>query len=101
LEPTIVNRIVLSFLVCISTSLPLVARAAVVASTSIPDGTYTAKVVKVIDSKHVDVTLDNGNEATLPAGRATVDFSKVQANDTIKFSLISGSVVVYLDLTSH
>lgn len=80
-------------------SLPVVARAATVAAASIPDGTYTVKVVKVIDSKHVDVLMDNGQEATLAAGRAYVDFSKVQANDQIKLSLIGGNVMVFMDLT--
>lgn len=94
------NRTCLLAALCFALS-PAVARAATVAATSIPDGTYTAKVVKVIDAKHVDVLLDNGNEATLPAGRAYVDFSKVQPNDQIKLSLIGGNVMVYLDLTNH
>ena len=81
--------------------LPIAARAATVASTSIPDGTYTVKVVKVVDAKHVDVVLDNGQEATLAAGRATVDFSKVQPNDQLKLSLIRGTVMVFFDFTSH
>jgi hypothetical protein len=55
----------------------------------------------VIDAKHVDVVLDNGEESTLPSGRSYVDFSKLQANDQIKVSIISGSVMVFLDLTSH
>ena len=74
---------------------PIATRAATVAATTIPDGTYTAKVVKVIDPKHVEVLLDNGQEATLPAGRSNVDFSKVQPNDQIKLSLIKGNVMVY------
>jgi hypothetical protein len=57
--------------------------------------------VKVVDPKHIDVVLDNGQEATLPAGRSYVEFSKVQANDQLKLSLIDGNVMVYLDLTSH
>ena len=81
--------------------LPLAARAATVAANSIPNGTYTVKVVKVVDPKHVDVVLDNGQEAVLPAGRAYVDFSKLQANDQIKLSLIDGNVMVFMDLTSH
>lgn len=89
-------------LVALSIALwPIATHAAIVGATTIPDGTYTAKVVKVVDSKHVDVLLDNGQEATLPAGRPYVDFSKVQPNDQIKLSLINGSVMVYLDLTSH
>lgn len=95
------NRRSLIAAICFATLLPVAARAAVVASTSIPDGTYTVVVVKVVDSKHVDVKLDNGQESTLGAGRPTVDFSKVQANDSLKLSLIGGNVMVYLDLTNH
>jgi len=80
---------------------PLCARAATVAATTLPDGTYTVKVEKIIDPKHVQVQMDNGNDVTLVAGRASVDFSKLQPNDQIKCSLISGTVMVYLDLTSH
>ncbi|HEV3091342.1 MAG TPA: hypothetical protein VGX91_07885 [Candidatus Cybelea sp.] len=80
---------------------PLGALGATVAASSIPDGTYTATVQKVVDAKHVDVLLENGSETTLPAGRSSVDFSKLQPNDQIKLSLISGSVMVYLDLTTH
>ncbi len=94
------SRIRLLFALCI-VMLPIAAHAATVASTSIPDGTYTVKVVKVVDAKHVDVVLDNGQEATLPAGRAYVNFSKVQPNDQLKLSLISGNVMVFLDLTTH
>lgn len=81
--------------------MPLTARAALVAATTIPDGTYTVKVMKVVDPKHVDVVLDNGQESVLAAGRSNVDFSKVQANDQIKLSLIGGNVMVFLDLTNH
>ncbi len=56
---------------------------------SFPDGTYTATVERVVDAKHVQVVID-GKETMLTAGRATVDFSKVQANDQLKLSLIGG-----------
>jgi type 1 fimbria pilin len=84
----------------------LFAPAAVLAASTvdaslIPDGTYTVKVERVVDSKHVTVVMDNGTETTLPAGRPTVDFSKVQPNDQLKLSLIKGSVMVFADLTSH
>lgn len=69
--------------------------------TLIPDGTYTVTVKKVVDSKHVTVQMTNGAESTLGAGRPTVDFAKVKANDQMKCSIIKGAVVVYLDLTSH
>lgn len=80
---------------------PAMAAAAVVDAVQIPDGTYTVKVEKVVDPKHVLVLLENGNETTLGAGRDTVDFSKVQPNDQLKLSLIKGTVMVYADLTSH
>jgi hypothetical protein len=75
--------------------------AGTVDATQIPDGTYTVTVQRVIDAKHVMVTLDNGTQTTLAAGRDTVDFSKVKQNDQIKLSLIKGSVMVYADLTTH
>lgn len=81
--------------------LPLVAQAASVDATTIPDGTYTVKVEKLIDAKHVQVVMDNGSETTLTAGRSSVDFSKVQPNDQLKLSLIKGTVMVYADLTTH
>ena len=67
----------------------------------IPDGTYTVKVEKVVDSKHVQVQMDNGTESTLPGGRDSVDFTKVKPGDQLKLSLIKGSVMVYLDLSNH
>jgi hypothetical protein len=86
------------FLGCL---LPLGVQAATVDATTIPDGTYTVKVEKLIDAKHIQVLLDNGSETTLAAGRSTVDFSKVQPNDQLKLSLIKGTVMVYADLTTH
>jgi hypothetical protein len=62
----------------------------------IPDGTYTATVEKVVDSKHVLVKLDNGMEAELTTNHSNVDFSKVAPNDHIKMSLIKGLVAVYI-----
>ncbi len=73
----------------------------VVDPSQIPDGTYTVKVEHVVDAKHIVVTLDNGSQATLAAGRSTVDFSKVKEMDQLKLSLIKGNVMVYADLTSH
>lgn len=58
-------------------------------------------VLRIVDAKHVDVKMDNGQESTLSAGRPSVDFSKIQPNDQIKLSLISGNVMVYVDLTNH
>jgi translation initiation factor IF-1 len=83
-------------------AIPAIALAAnTIDSSLIPDGTYTVKVEQLLDSKHIKVTMDNGAETTLTAGRETVDFSKVKAGDQVKLSLIKGAVMVYLDLTSH
>ncbi|HKU81562.1 MAG TPA: hypothetical protein VJP76_05265 [Candidatus Tumulicola sp.] len=91
----------LALALTISSLAPAMAAAAVVDAAQIPDGTYTVKVERVVDPKHVFVQLENGNETTLGAGRDSVDFSKVQANDQLKLSLIKGTVMVYADLTTH
>jgi len=97
-----VKRVVSFIALAFASFFPAAAGAASVAATSIPDGTDTVKVVKVIDAKHLDVILSNGGpETTVAAGRSYVDFSKVQPNDQLKLSLISGNVMVYLDLTNH
>jgi hypothetical protein len=101
LEPVHVNRNRLAVILCAALLAPVAAAAATVAASSIPDGTYTVKVVRVIDAQHVDVLMDDGNESTLAAGRPNVNFSKIQANDQIKLSIIKGSVMVFLDLTAH
>ena len=100
-EGLLVNKAFSLLVLLAVVSVPLAGRAANVAANSIADGTYTVKVVKIVDPKHVDVVLDNGQEAVLPAGRSNVDFSKLQANDQIKLSLIGGNVMVFMDLTSH
>jgi hypothetical protein len=80
---------------------PSAALAAMIDSSLIPDGTYTVKVNKVVDSKHIDVSMDNGSETTLSTSRDTVDFSKIKPGDQVKLSLIKGQVMVYLDLSNH
>ena len=95
------NRLCLALALVLGVAAPLTAIAATVDPSSIPDGTYTVKVVKVIDPKHVEVMLDTGADTTLMSGRTSVDFSKVQPNDQLKLSIIKGAVAVYLDLTSH
>lgn len=80
---------------------PAIALAATIDASLIPDGTYTVKVERVIDARHMLVTMDNGAETTLSAGRDTVDFSKCKQNDQVKLSLIKGNVMVYADLTNH
>lgn len=91
----------LTLAVVATLAIPSVALAAQIDASLIPDGTYTVKVEKVIDNKHIQAALDNGAEATLAAGRDTVDFGKVKAGDSVKLSLIKGQVMVYLDQTSH
>ncbi|MGR4065158.1 MAG: hypothetical protein ACLQPV_06890 [Vulcanimicrobiaceae bacterium] len=74
------------------------------AGTSAPQiapGTYTVRVINVVDAKHVLVAMDDGAKATLAAGRPNVDFTKLQANDSIKVSINNGAVLVFLDLTTH
>jgi hypothetical protein len=80
---------------------PSAIQAAMIDATLIPDGTYTVKIEKVIDNKHIQAAMDNGSEADLSAGRPTVDFSAVKAGDSVKLSLIKGQVMVFLDQTSH
>jgi len=67
-------------------AIPAVAQAALIDASLIPDGTYTVKVEKVIDSKHIQAAMDNG---------------PVKAGDSVKLSLIKGQVMVYLDQSSH
>ena len=77
------------------------ALAATIDASLIPDGTYTVKVDKVVDGKHIEVSMDNGSQTTLSTGRDSVDFGKIKPGDQVKLSLIKGQVMVYLDLTSH
>lgn len=100
-ELAVVNRNRLFAALVFACSVPLAAVAATISPSSIPDGTYTVTVEKVVDAKHVQVKMDNGSDTTLPAGKATVDFSKVQPNDQLKLSVISGAVAVYMDLSTH
>ncbi len=88
-------------LLCIGVAAPAAALAASIDASLIPDGTYSVKVEKILDASHIAVAMDNGSETTLTSGRPTVDFSKIKANDQIKCSIIKGSVMVYVDLTSH
>lgn len=62
------------------------------------DGTYTAVVEKVLDTKRIVVKFSTGAEATLATIRSNVDFSKCQTNQQIRFSLINGLVAVYAPL---
>jgi translation initiation factor IF-1 len=83
-------------------ALPAIALAAnTIDASLIPDGTYTVKVEKLVDTKHIQVTMDNGAETTLTAGRDSIDFGKVKPGDSVKLSIIKGAVMVYMDLSSH
>ena len=88
------------FAFCLAIFVPLTSLAATVDPSTIASGTYTVKVVKVVDAKHIEVVMDNGADTTLAAGRSSVDFSKVQVNDQLKLSVVGGTVVVFLDLTT-
>jgi hypothetical protein len=95
----LVRKTVLSLGLLAALTIPAAAIAGTTIDASlIPDGTYTVKVQKVVDSKHIFVAMDNGSQATLAAGRPTVDFGKVSAGDSLKVSTSKGTVLVYLDL---
>lgn len=70
-------------------------KTATVDPAKMPDGTYTGTVEKVVDNKHIVVKLANGGETALTTVKDNVDFSKCQANQQIKFSVIKGLVAVY------
>jgi hypothetical protein len=94
-----VNRTIPAFALLVAIlATPLAALANTIDATLIPDGTYSVKVEKVIDPKHILVTMDNGAETTLVAGRDSVDFTKIKPSDQLKLSLITGKVMVYADL---
>ena len=96
------HKTIAAIALAMGVAVPSIAFAAnTIDATLIPDGTYTVKVEKVVDSKHIQVTMDNGAETTLPGGRDSVDFGKVKAGDQVKLSLIKGQVMVYLDLSNH
>ena len=69
--------------------------AATVKPVQMADGTYTAVVEKVLDTKRIVVKLSNGAETTLTTAKDNVDFTKCQTNQQIKFSVIKGLVAVY------
>jgi ABC-type Fe2+-enterobactin transport system substrate-binding protein len=89
-----VRKVLVSALFAAAVAAPVLASAATVDPTLVPDGTYVVKVEKVEDSQHATVLMDNGVETTLVA-QGSADFSKIKANETIKISLIKGKVPVY------
>lgn len=74
-------------------SMPVIASAAVIDPSLVPDGTYVAKVEKVVDASHLLVAMQNGVETTFTPTSGS--FNNVKANDTIKVTLIQGKVRVY------
>lgn len=95
------RQLFLSAFLVAAAAIPVAAFAAgTVDAGSIPDGTYTATVEKVVDGKHITVKMPNGVETTVTTNRSNVDFTKVHPNDQIKMSLIKGLVAVYM-VTPH
>ena len=78
----------------------LLAPAAARADDVLADGTYTVKVQRVVDAKHVLVSTSDGKQATLAAGRDAVDFTKVKPNDQLRLSLANGGVMVFIEVTA-
>lgn len=66
---------------------------------TIADGTYTVKVQKIVDAKHVVVSTEDGKQATLAAGRDAIDFSKVKPNDQLRLSIADGAVSAMVDMS--
>ena len=88
------RKVLVGALFAAAVAAPVLASAATVDPTLVPDGTYVVKVEKVQDAQHATVLMDNGVETTLVA-QGSADFSKIKANQTIKVSLIKGKVPVY------
>ncbi|MDP9017489.1 MAG: hypothetical protein M3N19_04115 [Candidatus Eremiobacteraeota bacterium] len=74
---------------------PLAAKADVDASL-IPDGTYTVKVEKVVDSNHMVIVMQNSVKTTVAANRSSMDFTKLAPNDNVKMSLGKGKVLIFI-----
>jgi hypothetical protein len=95
-----VKRFIPAFALAIACLAPAVALAGgMIDAALIPDGTYTVKVDKVVDEKHLLVTMDNGFQSNLAAGSAGVDFSKIKASDSVKITVVKGNITVYQDLS--
>ena len=65
-------------------------------ATLIPDGTYTVKVEKVVDSQHMVIVMQNSVKTQVTAVRPSMDFSKLKANADVKLSLGKGKVLVFV-----
>lgn len=76
---------------------PVLASAAEMDATLVPDGTYTVKVEKV-DAAKMTILMQNGVETTVTAA-GSADFSKLHAAQTVKISMVKGKVPVYAVVT--
>lgn len=63
----------------------------------LPDTTYRVVVDRVIDSKHIAVTLSTGVRTLLTAGRPNMDFSHIHPGDSVMLSTEKGTVLVFKD----
>ena len=88
------SKVLVSAVFAAVSLVPSLAYAASVDAALVPDGTYVVKVEKVQDRAHALVMMQNGVETTLVAA-GSVDFSKVQANQTLKVSVIKGKCPVF------
>lgn len=70
---------------------------ATIDATQLPDTTYRVVVYQVPDTKHIEVTMQNGALTTLTAGRPAMDFSSVHQGDTLMLSTYKGTVLVFKD----
>jgi hypothetical protein len=93
-----VRKTIASLALLAALAAPVTALAASIDASLIPDGTYTVKVERVVDSKHMQVAMDNGAETVLSATRASVDFSSLKPSDKVMLSLGKGQVLVYKKL---
>jgi hypothetical protein len=91
---TCMKTILASLLFAASAAIPAAAFATTVDATMIPDGTYTVKVEKVQDPKHVLVMMQNGIETMLAARDAT-NFGSLKANQMVTISVVKGEVPNY------
>ena len=90
---------VLSTIAALAAALLPLAASADVDPSLIPDGTYTVKVTRVVDSNHMTIVLPNKLTATVAAVRPSLDFSKIKSNDNVMLSLGKGKVLVFKDLS--
>ena len=63
----------------------------------IPDGTYPAHVDRIVNSAHIEVTMQGTLKVNLSSGRTSVSFTeKIKANDDIAVTLADGKVMAFI-----